>query len=188
MKIENYQFNKSSFLSVEKDMSIIIDKMMSNERLKKLLFYTSRDALKRPKITAEESVSLLGTHIRNVPKLYVDSDVRAYVVIHFNGFTPNFTNPEFRDNMITFEIMCHIDQWQLEDFQLRPFRIAAEIDQMFNNKHLTGIGKLDFISGQYTNFTDEFAGFELNYYAIHGNEDKIHALSPEEEKILFGEQ
>ena len=31
MKIENYQFNKSSFLSVEKDMSLIVDKMMSNQ-------------------------------------------------------------------------------------------------------------------------------------------------------------
>jgi hypothetical protein len=30
----------------------------------------------------------------------------------------------------------------MKDFQLRPFRIAAELDSMFNDKHLTGIGTL----------------------------------------------
>jgi hypothetical protein len=29
---------------------------------------------------------------------------------------------------------------------LRPYRIAAEIDTMFEDKHLTGIGKLNFLS------------------------------------------
>jgi hypothetical protein len=30
----------------------------------------------------------------------------------------------------------------MEDFKLRPYRIAAEIDSMFDGKHLTGIGEL----------------------------------------------
>jgi len=29
--------------------------------------------------------------------------------------------------------------------QLRPYKIAAEIDSMLNNKRLTGIGKIDFL-------------------------------------------
>ena len=31
MKIENYQFNKSSFLSVEKDFSLIVDKILKKK-------------------------------------------------------------------------------------------------------------------------------------------------------------
>ena len=49
MRVENYQFPKSSFLSVDKDMSIITDLLMKNDRLKKLLHYTTRDCLDRPK-------------------------------------------------------------------------------------------------------------------------------------------
>ena len=49
------------------------------------------------------------------------------------------------DNIISFDIICHFDQWQLEDFQLRPYRIAAEIDSMIDKKHLTGIGNLNFL-------------------------------------------
>ena len=45
MKIETYKFPHSSFLAMEKDMSIIIDYILKNERLKKLLFYTTADCL-----------------------------------------------------------------------------------------------------------------------------------------------
>lgn len=36
----------SSFLSIEKDLNLIVDMMFKNPRLKKLLYYTSKDALK----------------------------------------------------------------------------------------------------------------------------------------------
>jgi hypothetical protein len=37
MKKITYNFPKSSFLSAEKDMSIIVNTMLKNERLKKML-------------------------------------------------------------------------------------------------------------------------------------------------------
>ena len=49
MKIQNYTYPKSSFLSIDKDMNIIVDYMIKNDRLKKMLYYTSKDCLDRPK-------------------------------------------------------------------------------------------------------------------------------------------
>jgi len=60
MKIESYKFPKSSFLSTEKDMSIIVDLFLKNERLKKLLWYTTNDCLSRPNITEDETFSMFG--------------------------------------------------------------------------------------------------------------------------------
>ena len=145
MRVENYQIPKSSFLSVDKDMSIITDLLMKNDRLKKLLHYTTRDCLDRPKLTEEETIELFGKNIKIVPKLYVDNSVLNYIIVSFDNFTTNRTNPEFRDNIIEFDIICHFDQWSLRDFQLRPYKIAAEIDSMLDGKRLTGIGKLEFL-------------------------------------------
>ena len=92
------------------------------------------------------------------------------------------TNPEFRDNIIEFDIICHFDQWQLKDFQLRPYRIAAEIDSMFDEKHLSGIGLLHFLGANQMILTDEYAGLCLMYQAIHGGEDKTKMLNPNDEK------
>jgi hypothetical protein len=45
MKRFTYSYPKSRFLSVDKDMNLIISRLFANERLKKLLYYTSKDAL-----------------------------------------------------------------------------------------------------------------------------------------------
>lgn len=175
MKIGNYQFPKSSFLSVDKDMSIITDYLLKNDRLKKLLHYTSKDCLDRVPLTEDESLELFGKNIKIVPKLYIDDEVLNYIIISFDNFTQNRTNPEFRDNIIEFDIICHYDQWHLKDFQLRPYKIAAEIDSMIDGQKLTGIGQMEFLGANQMLLTDEYAGLCLLYRAVHGEEDRKKA-------------
>lgn len=181
MKIDGVKIPKSSFLSMEKDTNLIINKMFKNERLKRLLYYTSKDALNRPNLNEDQSLELIQNNIKIVPKLYVDGSVLNYVIINFDKFIPS-ENPEFRDNTIEFDIICHFDQWQLQDFALRPYKIAAEIDSMFNNTHLTGIGELQFIGATQIILTDEFAGLCLLYEATHGEEDKKSMPNPRDEE------
>lgn len=182
MKIESYTMPKSSFLAQEKDMELIVNMIMKNNSLKKLLHYTSKDCLDRPKLTEDETLELFGKNIKIVPKLTIDNTVLNYMIINFDNFTPNGTNTEFRDNIIEFDIICHFDQWHLKDFQLRPYRIAAEIDSMFEGKHLTGIGKLHFLGANQMILTDEYAGLCLMYSAIHGEEDKKFMPNPNDEE------
>ena len=182
MKIEGNIQPKSSFLSMEKDASLISNMLLRNERLKKLLYYTTPDCLDRKILTEDQSLELFGKNIKLVPKLYVDNSVLNYIILSFDNFTPNMTNPEFRDNIIEFDIICHFDQWQLKDFQLRPYRIAAEIGSMFDEKHLSGIGLLHFLGANQMILTDEYAGLCLMYQAIHGGEDKTKMLNPNDEK------
>ena len=179
---KTFQYPESSFLSTEKDMNLIVDMMFKNDSLKKLLYYTSKDCMSRPKLTDDETVKMFGKQIKLVPKLYIDGSVMNYVIVSFDNFTPNGENPEFRDNIIEFDIICHFDQWHLKDFQLRPYRIAAEIDSMFNNKHLTGIGTLQFLGASQMILTDEYAGLCVMYSAIHGEEDKKQMPNPADEE------
>ena len=179
MKIVNYQFPKSSFLSVEKDMELISNMIFKNTRLQRLLYYTRPDALDQPNLNDDQQLELFQKNIKIVPKLYIDGSVLNYIIISFDNFTPNTSNPEFRDNIISFDSLCHFDQWQRKDsFQLRPYRIAAEIDTMLNGQRLTGIGKLNFLGANQLILNDEFAGISLMYSAIHGEEDKKGQLNP----------
>lgn len=185
MKVMTYQYPKSSFLSIEKDMGTIVDQVLKNNRLKKLLYYTTKDCLDRPNLTEDESLKLLEDYyIRMVPKLYVDSDVRNYIIISFDSFIPNGTNPEFRDNIIVFDIVCHFEQWQMKDFQLRPYKIAAEIDTLFNNRHLSGIGELQFFGAKQLLVDDEFAGITLMYSAVHGEDDKVNSPNKKDQEDI----
>ena len=180
MKVENYKVPHSSFLSMEKDLNQITGSMLRNKNLKKLLYYTTEDALSMPDLTDEQSVSLFGKNIRIAPKLYIDQDIVNYIIISFDDFSPNAKNPEFRDCTICFDIVCHFDQWKLTDFKLRPYRIAAELDSMFNKERFSGIGRLEFIGGLQMLLDDEYGGLTLRYRAINGEDDKKNPLNPED--------
>lgn len=184
MKIETFKYPQSSFLSMEKDMSIIVDKVMKNENLKKLLYYTTPDCMNKPNLTEDQTIDLFGKQIKIVPKLQVDGEVLNYVIVSFDNFTPT-DSEEWRDNIIEFDVICHFDQWQLGDFKLRPYRIAAEIDSMFNDKKLTGIGTLKFLGANQMILTDEYAGLCLMYTAVHGDEDKKKMPNPNDEQNMI---
>lgn len=185
MRTNTYTYPKSAFLSVEKDMSIIVNMVMKNDRLKKLLHYTTKDCLDKPNLTEDETLALFGKNIKTVPKLYIDGSVLNYIIISFDNFTTNAKNPEFRDNIVEFDIICHYDQWQLKDFEQRPFKIAAELDSMFNAQRLTGLGTLEFIGASKMVLSDEFAGICLMYQAIHGEEDKKFMPNPADESAFI---
>ena len=113
--------------------------------------------------------------------MYVDDTVQNYIIVSFDNFSQNDTNPEFRDNLVEFDIICHFDQWHMKDFELRPYKIAAELDSMFDKKHLTGIGELQFLGANQIVYTDEYAGICLMYVAVHGEEDKKKMPNPNDE-------
>ena len=70
--------------------------------------------------------------------------------------------------------------------QLRPYKIAAEIDSMINRKRLTGIGQVEFMGANQIILSDEFAGLTLMYQAIHGydGEDSKYASKPGEQENI----
>lgn len=181
MRIDGFKQPKSSFLSVEKDTSIIIDSMLKNERLKRLLYYTTQDALDKPNITQKETLGLIGKNIKMIPRLVLDKTVLNYVIVSFKNFGLS-TNPQFRTNVVEFDIICHFDQWQLNDFALRPYKIAAEIDTMFCNQKLTGIGKLEFLGSKIIGINNEYCGLCIFYEAVHGEEDKKNMPNPRDEE------
>lgn len=172
MKIPGYEFPKSSFLSLEKDFSIIIEKLLKNDNLKKMLYYQDKNCLSLPNLSNEQTLGLINKNITLIPKLKVNPESAAYIYLEADTFLENKTNPEFRDNFINFGIICHYDYWVLNDFQIRPFKIAGEIDSSLNNERLTGFGKLKFVNASYDSYNEEYGLVSLTYAIIHGEEDK----------------
>ena len=174
MKVgDNYKPLQSSFLAMEKDFKLIADEMLKNPRLLKLLYYTSSDCQNKPVLSAKEKLSLINNQIKIVPKLDISKDCPIYVIISFDNFIPNATNPEFRDCTVNFDILCHPDHWNLGDFQLRPYKIAGEIDAMFNNTKMTGIGELHFIGANDLVLNDQLMGLTLIYRSVYSTEDML---------------
>lgn len=177
MKVGKDFFPKSSFLSVDKDFALITQKILSNPKLLKMLYYTEKDCLKAKDLTPEQAQSMLHKQIKIIPRITIDKECPINIIITMDNFAPNAENPEFRDCNINFDILCHPDHWNMGNFQLRPYKIAGEIDAMINEQYLTGIGKTYFITGNNLVLNDELMGISLIYRAVHGVEDQVDPLS-----------
>lgn len=167
MKLDQHIMQYSTFKTAQADLFKIVDKLMTNEDLKKLLYYSTSDALERENLTDAESIQLIGNNIRVVPKLQLDDEVETYVIITFDNFITNQNNPQYRDNTISFDILSHFDNWSLKDYELRPYKIMGEIDGMLNNKSLNGIGKIDFVNASQLILSNDLGGYSLLYRVIN---------------------
>lgn len=181
MKLPGYEYPKSSFLGMAKDTSLIIEKILSNKKVLRLLYYNSPDCLewKSDKdLTPAQIKEMFATkQISNVPKVKIDKEKKTYLRISFDAFTPNATNEYYRDHIVEIKIICHFDDWDLKDFELRPYRIAGEIDSMLDKQHLTGIGELNFLGADQDIYDEEYGGVTLRYLAIRGHEDDVNPVN-----------
>lgn len=166
-------FKQSSFLSLEKDTKLIVEKILSNKKLQKLLFYNTKDCLAQPDLTPAQFATLVKKQIFNTPDVPFSPEVKSYLLINFDTFVPNPTNEMYRDSSLDIDIVCAHDVWALGDYQLRPYKIAGEIDKLLNKQHLTGIGVLNFVSGMRVPVNSDLAAFSLSYNAIHGSDDMV---------------
>lgn len=187
MKIEGYSMPKSSFLSVDKDLGTISRLLIENNRLCKLLYRLTDTPLDEGNLSEEEKSILFDKeYIRVVPRFYISDEVKNYISITFDNFVPS-GNPEFRNNVIIIDIICHFSQWKLKSGLLRPYQIAGTIDSMLDGKKMSGIGTLSFVGGSFLPIDREFAGIQLIYGATHGGDDKVGFNNPEEEEKFLND-
>lgn len=178
----------SSFLSCEKDFEEILRKLFIENRphsdeLKRLLIINTKDCLDNKTNTAyleklkAMSIARLreNGYIKLEPKISIPEheEVKSYILISFDNFFPNATNPQFRDCTVTFDILCHTDYWDIGNYRLRPLKIAGYIDGILNNARLSGIGTFQFAGCNELVLDQTFSGYTLMYKAIHGSDDII---------------
>lgn len=176
---------KSSFLSCEKDAELILNKLFVesqqySEYLKRLLVINTKDCLdtnitKYKDIADSYGIKELKNsgYLRQTPRLELKEheDTKSYILLSFDNFTTNAVNNDFRDCMVNFDILCHTDCWEMNDFQIRPLKIAGYIDGILNMKKLSGVGKFVFLGCQELILNEELAGYTLSYEAVHFTED-----------------
>lgn len=178
----------SSFLSCEKDTETILRRLFVesypySDTLKRLLVINTKDCLDNKesevinKTISEMTIAKMRQegYIKLEPKIKMPEheEIKAYIIISFDNFTPNETNPFYRDCTISFDIICHTDYWDIGNYRLRPLKIAGYIDGLLNNCKLSGIGILNFLGASQLVLNQDLSGYTLTYRAVHGNDDRL---------------
>lgn len=178
----------SSFISCERDLEAILKQLFETSKpysntLKRLLVIHNKDCLDESnsqytdlvdKMTAADLLEK--NYLKLSPKISLGEheELKSYIIIEFNSFTPNATNPEYRDSIIDFNIFCPTDYWELKDYMIRPIKIMGYIDGILNKTKLSGIGTLQFIGADEIVLDASLSGYLLRYLAVQNvHEDTI---------------
>lgn len=190
----------SSFLSCEKDTEAIlktlfVDSKPYSDLLKRLLIINNPDCLD---IENEDYQKLIDSksigdminegYIRVNPKIARTEfeEIKSYILINFDNFSPNGGNPEFRDCTIRFDVICYQDEWNLDNYQIRPLKICGYIDGILNtltdknkqnvrslgnNIKMSGFGIYQFLGCNLYVLNEDISMYTLSYRGLHFTED-----------------
>lgn len=145
----------------------IINRLISNKDLLKLLYYNDKDPLSQPDLTEKQiKEEVLEKLIKIIPRIGPKETANSIVSIRVVSARRNLENNEFRDITIAVEIFVPLTQWIIKDSNLRPFAIMGEIQKSLDNKKINGLGRM--IGGEFDlNFlTEEISAYEQSYRII----------------------
>jgi hypothetical protein len=138
-----------------------MSRLLANQRLLKLLYYTDKDPYSQPDLTQEQiQKEIFEKLVKITPRVGPKETAHSIVVIKVNKGQTDNNNTEFRNISINVESFVPLTQWIIKDDNLRPFAIMGEIQKSLNGKTISGLGKMsggDFI----LNFlTEEISAYE----------------------------
>lgn len=143
---------------------LIVKRLLANQNLLKLLYYTDKDPLSHEDLTAEQiQDEVFEKLIKIVPRVGPKETAHSVVAIRIARGRGLVTNKEFKNVNISIEIFVPMTQWIIKNTNLRPFAIMGEIQESLNGKKIEGLGKM--VGGDFDlNFlTEEISAYEQTF-------------------------
>lgn len=150
---------------IGENLQKIITRLMANNNLVNLLYYTDKDPLSQPHLTdAEKREKVFEKLIKIIPRTGAKEDSKSIVSIRVTGGKRLGANPEFRNITMMIEVFVPLTQWFIKDSNLRPFAIMGEIEKSLQGKTVNGLGKIEGGDFQLNFITEEILAYEQTFW------------------------
>ena len=150
---------------IGENLQKIVDRLMTNDNLVKLLYYTNKDPLNQPNLSEEQKrQEIFEKLIKVVPSVSEREDARSVIVIRVvNGSKIN-SNTEFQRIKISVEVFVPFSSWFFKNTNLRPFAILGEIQSSLEGKRINGLGKIEGGDFDLSFLTKEIGVYEQTFW------------------------
>lgn len=150
---------------IGENLQKIVKRLMANDNLVKLLYYTDKDPLSQPSLTQEQKQKeIFEKLIKVVPRIGPKETAHSMVAIRVTNGSKLGSNTEFRNVKISIEVFVPLTQWIIKDTNLRPFVILGEIEESLEGKTVNGLGKLEGGDFDLSFLTEEIGVYEQVFY------------------------
>lgn len=142
----------------------IINRLQSNQKLLKLLYYTDKDPYAGEDLTQEQIQNeVFEKLIKIVPRVGPKETAKSLISLRVVRATTDPVNDEFNRLTLCIEVFVPLTQWFIKDTSLRPFCIMGEILTSLNHKIINGIGRLEHVGFDLNFITEEISCYEMTF-------------------------
>lgn len=150
---------------IGENLQKIVKRLMANDNLVNLLYYTDKDPLSQPHLTEEQKQKeVFDKLIKIVPKVGPKEDAKSLIAIRVVRGSKDNSNTEFRNVKIQVETFVPLTQWYIKDTNLRPFAIMGEIEESLDKKKINGLGEMRGGDFDLNFLTEEISAYEQTFW------------------------
>ena len=152
---------------IGENLQKIVKRLMANDDLVNLLYYTDKDPLSQPHLTEEEKrEKIFEKLIKIVPVVEAREDEKSVVAIRVLGGNKMTSNTEFRNVRISIEVFVPMTAWIFKNTNLRPSAILGEIEKSLDGKTVNGLGKIEGGDFDLSFLTKEMGCYQQNFRIV----------------------
>ena len=142
----------------------IVKRLLANQNLLKLLYYTDKDPLSHDDLTPEQiQDEIFEKLVKIVPRVGPKETAHSLIAIRIARARGLASNNEFKNVNISVEVFVPMTQWIIKDTNLRPFAIMGEVQKSLNGKKIEGLGKLTGGDFSLNFLTEEISAYEQTF-------------------------
>ena len=142
----------------------IMKRLMQNDNLVKLLYYTDKDPLSNKNLTEEQKESeIFEKLIKIVPRIGPKETASSIIALRVITGKKNQDNSEFKDVLISVEVFVPLTQCIIKGTNLRPFAILGEIEESLDGKMIEGLGKMSGGNFELNFLTEEISSYKQEF-------------------------
>ena len=142
----------------------IMKRLLANQNLLKLLYYTDKDPLSHDDLTPEQiQDEVFNKLVKIVPRVGPKETAHSIIAVRIARARGLASNNEFKNVNISIEVFVPMTQWIIKDTNLRPFAIMGEVQNSLNGKKIEGLGKLTGGDFSLNFLTEEISAYEQTF-------------------------
>ena len=143
----------------------IMQRLITNKELIKLLYYTDKDPLAQESLSQEQiQKDIFDKLIKITPRISPEESKGSNAIISIkilNGIPTE--NKKYKEILFTIETYVPLTQWFIKNENLRPFLIMGQISRSLNNKNINGIGRIIEQDFELLFLTEEVSCYEQKF-------------------------
>ena len=150
---------------IGENLQLIVTRLLANDDLVNLLYYTDKVPLSQPHLSEEEKrEKIFEKLIKIVPSVEPRDDEKSVIAIRVIGGNKLTSNTEFRNVKISIEVFVPMTTWIFKNTNLRPFAILGEIENSLQGKKINGLGEIQGGDFELSFLTKEMGCYQQDFW------------------------